>query len=105
MNEFPIAENLESALIHAKRCRRDAMGYLFYTFRVQLTDEDKNGHTVLSLLVDHGWQLQGGPFVVETSADSVRHVIITMFQAEPRPIRFGIEFRGGADIKGELQGD
>jgi hypothetical protein len=36
-----------------------------------------------------------------------RHVIITMFQADPRPLRLNgrMDFRGEGDFRGELQGD
>jgi hypothetical protein len=107
MNPFPITENIESAIHQAQRCRRDALGYAFHTFRVRLTDEDRTGHVVLSGLVDRGWQLQGGPVIIEAKGDLPRHVIVTMFQADPRPLRLNgrMDFRGEGDFRGELQGD
>lgn len=107
MNPFPITENIESAIYQAQRCRRDAIGYAFHTFRVRLPEEDRTGHAVLSALIDRGWQLQGGPVIIEAVGDLPRHVIITMFQADPRPLRLNgrMEFRGESDFRGDLQAD
>ena len=107
MNPFPITEIIESAIHQEQRCRRDALGYAFHTFRFRLPDEDKTGHVVLSGLVDRRWQIQDGPIIVEAEGVLPLHVIDTIFQANPRPLRlYGrMDFRGEGDFKGELQGD
>jgi hypothetical protein len=107
MNKFTIVDNLESALNQAQRSRSDALGYTFHTFRVKFLDEDSSGHSILSGLVDRGWHIQGGPVVIEAKGDLPQHVIITMFQAEPRPLRIrgDVNFSGGGEFRGELQGD
>lgn len=98
MPHFPIAENVEEALKHAHRSRRDDLGYLYHTFRIRLSEAKTDESIILSALVDVGWQLQGAPVVVEATGTLPRHVILSMLHAEPHPL----QIRG--EIRGELRG-
>lgn len=105
MSKLPIVETTKHALEQVNPRQRDALGYLFQTFRIRLADEDDTGHAVLTELVDHGWHLQGGPIVVESRGDLPRHLLVTMFLVDPRPpiIRARLDFNGSAEIRGEFE--
>jgi hypothetical protein len=100
MHHFPTTETTEEALIQASRARRDDLGYCYHTFRITLPEGKLEWPAVLSALVDHGWQLQGTPVVVDATDAVPRHVILSMLHAEPRPI----EIRGELRIRGEING-
>ena len=98
--QFPIKDDVADALKFAGQSRRDDLGYWYYTFRVRLEDSQKDGTTIVGQLVDAGWQLQGGPVLVEASDTRPRHVIVSMLHAEPHPL----QIRGELRITGELHG-
>ena len=97
MNEFPIHRNLEEAIAHVPKDRRDALGYLLYTFRMELTETGPSGDAILGSLIDRGWQMSANPYVVEPVGDNPRHVVISMIHAEPGPLRLD----GRVDVRGE----
>src|SRR4051794_26531073 len=110
MPHFQIAENVEEALQQAGNSPRDALGYCYFTFRIHLTDAATEWQSVLSRLVDGGWQVQGAAVIVEAASPAPRHILISMLHAEPHPleIRGGLtisgEIRGHAELRGELRG-
>jgi hypothetical protein len=101
MPHFTIAENVEEGLKQAGGARRDDLGYCYHTFRIRLPDGKTEWQTVLSRLVDAGWQMQGAPVIVGAEDAALRHVLISMLHVEPRPL----EIRGELRIRGEIHGD
>ena len=101
MPHFPITESIEAALKQARRCPRDGLGYCYYTFRIALTPATGDWSAVLSQLIDAGWQLQGGPNVIDATDGVPRHLVLSMLHAEPRPMRI----RGGLRLHGEIDGE
>lgn len=101
MPHFPITETVEDALALARRARRDDLGYCYFTFRIALTSATGDWSVVLSRLIDAGWQLQGGPHVVETTGEGPRHLVLSMLHAEPRPLQIRGEVRMHGDIRCE----
>ena len=101
MSKFPISDTIDDALRDAGRTRPDGLGQRFHTFRIVLGDEDPLGHGVISRLVDHGWQVQGGPLVIEAAEATPRHLLISMLHAEPRPLEVHGHFNLGGEIRGE----
>lgn len=81
MAHFPICQNVESALALASRSRRDNLGYRYYTFRISLTRATGNWSSVLSELIDAGWRMQGGPYVVDATGTAPRHLVLSMLHA------------------------
>lgn len=100
VTQFPIRDDVAQALRFAGESRRDDLGYWYCTFRIRVEDSQMDGATILGQLVDAGWQLQGGPVLVEASDSHPRHVIVSMLHAEPRPL----QIRGELRIRGELHG-
>jgi hypothetical protein len=98
--QFPIEEDVADALKFAGQSCRDDLGYWYYTFRIRLEDGQMDGTTIVGQLVDAGWQLQGGPVLVEASDHRHRHIIVSMLHAEPRSLQIHCELR----ITGELHG-
>jgi len=108
MPQFPICESVEEALKKARASRRDDLGNLYHTFRIRLADANANWQTILSGLVDAGWQLQGTPVVIEATHPQPRHDLFSMLHVEPRPLRIHGEMRlrgeisGGGDFQGQF---
>jgi hypothetical protein len=100
MSQFPITKHLQEALATAERSRRDALGYLYYTFRSELNADDPQGHQFVSRLVDKGWQLQGTPLIIDATPEIPRHLLISMLHAEPRPLEIRGEFEGRGGFRG-----
>jgi len=109
MTHFPITETIEESLRLAQRSPCDDLGNRHHTFRVQLPDEKADWHSVLGKLVDEGWQLQGTPVLFEATDGAARHILISMLQAEPRPLQIHGELRlegeihGRAELRGEVR--
>lgn len=105
MSAFPITEDFESASKRARQTRPDGVGCTYHTFRVRIGADDETGHGLLTCLVDEGWQLLGGPVVIEATEEIPRHVVLTMLRSEPRPleIRGRLELRGNTEIRGEAE--
>jgi len=115
MLHFPITENAEEALKHARDSRRDDLGYCYHTFRIRLADGKTEWQPLLSKLVDAGWQLQGAPVVIEApvAADKPgvaeetktepRHLLVSMLHAEPHPLQIRGELRIHGEIRGEAE--
>ena len=74
--QFPIKEDVADALNFAGQTRRDDLGYSYYTFRVRLEDSQLDGKTIVGQLVDAGWQLQGGPVLVEASDTTIENLYL-----------------------------
>jgi len=108
MAHFQVTENIEEALKRAGGSRRASLGYCYHTFRIRLPDPKAEWQSVLSKLVDAGWQLQGAPLVVEAVDASPCHLLISMLHAEPHPLQIRGELRingsfgGGAELRGEV---
>jgi hypothetical protein len=106
MPNFQTTENVEEGLKQAMDSRRDDLGYCYHTFRIRLHDAKTEWQTVLTELVDAGWQLQGAPVVVETADSTPCHLLISMLQATPQPlqirgeVRIHGEFNGGGEVRG-----
>lgn len=105
MSRFPLFDSLDDALRDAGRLPPDALGQRFYTFRIVLADEDPLGHGLISRLVDQGWQIQGGPLVIEGVEKTARHLLVSMLLAEPRPLEVRGHFNLGGEIRAEGQID
>lgn len=80
MVHFPITENVESALALASRSRRDDLGYCYHTFRITLTRATGDWQEVLTRLINEGWQLLGGPHLVNAPGVP-RHLVLSMLHA------------------------
>lgn len=93
-----IHNTIEDALKHASGGRRDALGYLPFTFVIRAEPPHQTSEQIVARLVAEAWHLQGGPLVVRDADEQSSVAIITMFRFEPQPLRFegGIEghFRG-----------
>ena len=109
MQHFPLTETIEEALKGAKNSRRDDLGNCYHTFRIVLFGEKIEWETILSALVDAGWQLQGAPVLIEATAARPRHILLAMLHAEPRPLEIFGDLRihgeviGGGKLRGELR--
>ena len=101
MSHFSISKSTTEALQQAAKTRRNDLGLCYHTFRVQLTETTNDWQPVLTVLVDAGWQLQGGPIVLDATESAARHVLISMLHSDPRPLRI----RGHISMKGEMRGD
>ena len=107
MSRFPIAISLADALKVAVKAELDAIGQRFYTFRVSVTEDDSLGHGLVSELVDNGWQLRGGPLLIEASDNTPHHLLVSMCQTEPRTLRIDgrLELGGKLRAEGRLTGE
>ena len=107
MSHFAISKDITAALQQAQQTRRDDLGLCYHTFRVQLVEPSTNWQAVLTELVDAGWQLQGGPIVIDPTEAAPRHVLISMLHSAPRPLRIQghLEIRGGIQGEAELRGE
>ena len=107
MSHFSISKSATEALQQAAKTRRNDLGLCYHTFRVQLTEPTNDWQPVLTVLVDAGWQLQGGPIVLHATDSAPRHVLISMLHADPRPLRIGghLQIRGSIQGEAELRGE
>lgn len=107
MSHFSISKSTTEALQQAAKTRRNDLGLCYHTFRVQLTEPTNDWQPVLTVLVDAGWQLQGGPIVLHATDSAPRHVLISMLHADPRPLRIGghLQIRGSIQGEAELRGE
>ena len=103
MPAFPIQQNLDVALKSISREQRDALGYLRYTFRIELNEPGLTVDSLLGDLIDRGWQMVANPVIVEMKGNAPRHAIFSMIHSEPRSLR--VQFQGGGNFQGEIRGE
>jgi len=107
MPAFSIQQNLDVTLKNISREQRDALGYLRFTFRIELNDPGSTADSLLGDLIDRGWQMVANPVIVEMKGNVPRHVIFSMIHSEPRPMRVQgrLEFHGESRLDGEIRSD
>lgn len=107
MPAFSIQQDLDVAIKNISREQRDALGYLRFTFRIELKDPGAPVDSLLGELIDRGWQMVACPIIVEMKKDIPRHVILPMIHGEPRPLRIQghMEFRGESRLEGEIRSE
>jgi len=103
MQAFSIQKNLYVALKRISREHRDALGYLRHTFRIELDNSQMTINSVLSDLIDRGWQMVANPIIVERKGKTPRHVIFSMIHSKQEPLRMQFRARGGFD--GEMRSE
>ena len=103
MPAFLIQQNLDVAFKSISREQRDVLGYLRYTFRIELNEPGLTSESLLGNLIDRGWQMVANPVIVEMKGEVPRHAIFSMIHIEPRPLR--LDFRGGGHLEGEIRSE
>jgi hypothetical protein len=101
MTAFPIHNDLDQAMTNAHRHQRDALGYIRYTFRIELQNPELTVDSILVDLIDRGWQMVTSPVVVESKDSLPRHAIFSMIGYEHK----GLRIEGRMNFGGEIQVD
>jgi hypothetical protein len=104
MEQAKIFETIDEALSSVKGLEPDALGYVYWTFRIRYDRQDAHNHKCVGVLLDHGWHLIGGPVIVGAYEDYPEYMAITMLRVVSRP---RIQIRGnlGGEIRGQIDGE